>query len=144
MFLSNCGNIFLAWWTFLCAAVKPHNNKAHYFVRFCGLENFECLILCGCILRWKSLCWAITFVSDYLFFVPKGKLFWWFFSPLGNHGDSMEEIILRETGDEMGPLTRLLPALMRFINNIGGHVIPVFSLVDNLCTLGPPLGLQLS
>jgi hypothetical protein len=64
--------------------------------------------------------------------------------PVGNHGDSVEEMILREMGDEMGPLTRSLPALMRFINNIGGHVTTVFSLVDNLPTLGPPLGLQLS
>jgi hypothetical protein len=66
-----------------------------------------------------------------------------FFS-VGNHGDSEEEMILREMGEEMGPLIRSLPVLMRFINNIGGHAVAVFSLVGNLCTLRPPLGLQLS
>lgn len=129
-------------WNFLCAEVKTRNSTANSF----GLENLECFDTV-----WVYLEMEISVLSNNIRFrlsvsCSKGKtvLVGFFFPPVGNHGDSVEEMILRETGDEMGPLTRLLPALMRFINNIGGHVIAVFSLVDNLCTLGPPLGLQLS
>lgn len=49
---------------------------------------------------------------------------------VGYHGDNKEEM-MREMEDEMGPLTRSVSALMRFINNIGGHAAPLFSLVDS-------------
>jgi hypothetical protein len=44
---------------------------------------------------------------------------------VGNHGDNEEEMILREMGGEMGPLTRSLLTVMRFINDTGCYAIPV-------------------